>query len=61
VWPTSENHHQSVTKPTTLEKRIKTAKRPIKEIRVRYFGIVVILFILMAESLAIKIFHFGAN
>src|SRR3989344_3470428 len=25
VWPTSENHHQSVTKPTMLEKRIKTA------------------------------------
>src|SRR3989338_3668713 len=45
VWPTSENHHQSVTKATILEKSIKTTKIPIKKIRTRYFGIVVIILV----------------
>src|SRR3989344_1239914 len=43
VWPISENHHQSVTKPIILEKSMKTTKSPVKEIRVRYFGIVIML------------------
>src|SRR3989338_1633356 len=45
VWPTSENHHQTVTKATKLEKKKKTTKSPIKKIRVRYFGIIVIILV----------------
>src|SRR3989344_2470644 len=41
VWPTSENHHQSVTKATIFESNIKTTKSPIKKTRVRFFGIVI--------------------
>ena len=45
VWPTSENHHQSVTKATIPEKKKKTTKSPIKKIRARYFGIVIIILV----------------